>query len=744
MSLATREKLLEKIDWSVTGMDCASCAEKIRGAISPVVGVRDVAVSVMNESLSVSMSVTTGAIAEIESRIARLGYGITRRQVKPSDGHTLTDGDACSGHDHNNAHEHEPGDRPQAVAATSVSRWFGSAKSRFVVVTGLLLGAAWGAKLAGLGAAVEWAFVAACIIGIVPVARRAIAALSMGQPFTIEMLMTIAAVGALVIGAAEEAALVVFLFAVGEVLEGVAADRARASIRALADLVPQTALLVEGTMTREIQAAMLTPGQTVLVRPGDRMPADGEVVDGASDVDESPITGESAPKVKTKGDLVYAGSINRDAALFVRVTRTAEDNTIARIVRLVEEAQDAKAPTERFIDRFSRIYMPAIVVLAILVAILPPLAFEADWQVWIYRALALLLIGCPCALVISVPASIASSMSAGARRGLLLKGGSVLEAASKTRVVAFDKTGTLTRGMPRVTDVRAFGMSEDSLLELTAAVESQSSHPLAQAIVAEATRRGIVLPPVTRAKAVPGRGAEAFVAGIAVIVASPRYAAELNALPAPVAVALATFQGEGKTAVVVVRDGEPAGVVACRDELRADAQEAIDQLRDLGVSAVMLTGDNAATGKAIAGALGIDVRAELLPDAKVAAIRELSANSAVMMVGDGINDAPALATATVGIAMGSGTGVALETADGALLGDRVADVARLIRLARATMTNIRQNVALALGLKAVFLVTSLFGFTGLWLAILADTGATVLVTLNALRLLRFESHAREQ
>lgn len=736
---------IESLHWSVKGMDCAGCAVKIKGAIGPVPGVLDVSVSVMGQTLTVGAEAGSNPAAEIERRVSLLGYDISRQSTpKSAAGARATpahahDHEHHAGHDHHHGHDHADG---FASRNEDEMRWFDTSKGRLVVTTGALLGFAVLAKLLDLGSVVGWGFTLACVIGVVPIARRAIAALSMGQPFTIEMLMTVAAAGALAIGAAEEAALVVFLFAIGEVLEGVAADRARAGIRALGDLIPQTALVVTGGSTREVRAATLVPDQIVLVRPGDRIPADGEIASGNSGIDESPVTGESVPKSKSVGDPVFAGSINREAAIEIRVTRRAEDNTISRIIRLVEEAQDKKVPTERFIDRFSRLYMPAIVALALLVAIVPPLAIDGDWQTWIYRALALLLIGCPCALVISVPASIASSLSAGARRGLLLKGGAVIEAAALTQVVAFDKTGTLTQGKPTITDVRAFHGSEGENISFAASVEAQSSHPLAQAVSAEALRRGLTVAPASQAAAIPGRGVEALVAGAKITVASPRYAAELGALPAPVTEILARLQGDGKTVVVVVRDGVATGLIAFRDEPRADAKSAIDELTALGVRAVMLTGDNAATGRAIAGALGIDVRAELLPDAKVDAIRELAKSANVMMIGDGINDAPALASASVGIAMGSGTAVALETADGALMGDRVADAPRLIRLARATMANIRQNIAMALALKAVFLVTSVLGLTGLWIAILADTGATVLVTLNALRLLRFNSDVK--
>jgi Cd2+/Zn2+-exporting ATPase len=345
------------------------------------------------------------------------------------------------------------------------------------------------------------------------------------MPFTIEMLMTIAATGALFIGAAEEAALVVFLFAVGEVLEGVAADRARASIRALGDLVPKTAIVEENGATRQVDAAALAIGQTVLVRPGDRIPADGEITDGISGIDESPVTGESVPKTKGVGEPVFAGSVNSEAALRVRVSKAAEDNTIARIIRLVEEAQEARAPTERFIDRFSRIYMPAIVGLALLVALVPPLLLGGEWSVWIYRALALLLIGCPCALVISVPAAIAASLSAGARQGLLMKGGVVIEAAAKTGIVAFDKTGTLTEGRPRVTEVVGADRTvRADVVALAAAVETGSSHPLAMAILEREGGRRFRYKPRRGNAAIAGQGVTGVLDGVAIFVGAPRHA----------------------------------------------------------------------------------------------------------------------------------------------------------------------------------------------------------------------------
>jgi Cd2+/Zn2+-exporting ATPase len=764
MSEAARET---SCDWTVTGMDCGSCATKIKDAVTRLPGVSGVEVGIMSERLRLTLDEGQTGRDKIEKTVRALGYEIAPRaagakkdfvlpgaQSVPEQSDMHQDHDhsahAAAGHDHS-GHDHGPEaastkrddsghGSPGHVhddPADRGKRWYQTAKGRLVIFTALLLGAAWVIEYLApeIG---KWAFVAACLIGVAPVAQRAFAALRMGQPFTIESLMTIAAIGALFINAAEEAALVVFLFAVGEVLEGVAAGKARDGIRALANLVPKTAQLVTGDSTREVPAASLSVGQTVLVRPGDRIPADGEIVDGTSGVDESPVTGESVPKTRGPGDAVFAGAINTEAALRVKVTKGPEDNTIARIIRLVEEAEEARAPTERFIDRFSRWYMPAIVAVAALVVLVPPLAFGQPWDTWVYRGLALLLIGCPCALVISVPASIASAMSTGARRGLLMKGGAVIEAAAKVDVVTFDKTGTLTHGRPQVTDVVPFGATtEAELLSVAAGVETGSSHPLAIAILNKAKDAGVSALPAQDAKALMGKGVVATVGGTPAWVASPRYAMEHGGLDGLGLRQATIFEEDGKTAVAVFREKTPLGLIAMRDEPRADAKDAVRQLTAMGVTSVILTGDNPRTAAAIAGSLGLKFEADMLPEDKLAYIREIGTQGGVMMIGDGINDAPALKQASVGVAMGSGTDVALETADAAILRDRVTDIPATIRLSRAAMANIRQNVTIALGLKAVFLVTSVFGLTGLWIAILADTGATVLVTLNALRLLRF-------
>ncbi|MDA8251898.1 MAG: heavy metal translocating P-type ATPase, partial [Rhodospirillales bacterium] len=487
---------------------------------------------------------------------------------------------------------------------------------------------------------------------------------------------------------------------------------------------------------RAVPASSLQVGQVVLVRPGDRVPTDGTVLEGRTETDESPVTGESVPVSKAEGDALVAGSINGGGVVQMRVTRTVADNTVSRMLHLVEEAQANRAPTARFIERFSAIYTPAVVVAVALTMLLPPLLAGAAWETWIYRGLALLLIGCPCALVLSTPAAIASGIAAGARRGLLIKGGAALETIGRIRVVAFDKTGTLTRGEPHVTDVIACSSIERSVLGLAASVEKGSSHPIGRAILARAEADGIPLRPVAAARAIPGQAVTGTIAGKLVVVGAPRHLAPAGALPADTRERIAALEEAGKTVVLVMAGTDVAGVIAVQDAPRADAASGVQALRALGIRPVMLTGDTRRSAAWMARALGIELQSELLPADKLRAIAALQRHGPVAMVGDGINDAPALAAASVGIAMGSGTDVALETADAALLGSKVGGVASLVRLSRATMTNIRQNVVIALGLKAVFLITTLGGLTGLWPAILADTGATVLVTLNALRLLR--------
>ncbi len=691
---------------NVQGMDCGGCERKVESALEGLSQVEQVSASSMSGTVSVTGYVGQALDHDALSRtLAKIGYPVV--DASPT--------------------------------ASSTPPWWGSAKGRLVLVSGALLVIAWllAWRLPEVGA---WPFILATLVGWVPIGQAAWRALRMGNPLTIEMLMTIAALGALAIGAAAEAAVVVFLFAVGELLEGVAAGQARRRIAALANLAPSTARLLEGDAIRDVPADALTPGQRVLVRPGDRVPCDGRIVTGASHLDESPINGESVPRQRAVGEDIWAGTVNLDAALEVEVTRGAADNTIARIIHLVEEAQAAKAPVARFIDRFARWYMPLVVGVALLVAVVPPWLTGLAWSESVYRALALLLIACPCALVISTPAAIAAGLSTAARRGLLIKGGAVLEQLGKLQRVAVDKTGTLTAGAPSVTDVEGWDEpSEQEIVRLAAALEQDSNHPVAKAIVQHAQKLGLSLGRASESQAQAGQGVSGQFEGRELTLVSPRHWRGTQSQQA----CIAALEAQGKT-VVLLLDGECAlGVVALRDEPREDTPAAIAALNRLGVSVVMLSGDNARTVAAMGEQLGIDAEGELMPEDKAQRVRDWQAQGLgpVGKVGDGINDAPALAAADVGIAMGGGTDVALETADAALLKNRVMGVAELIALSRATLRNVKTNVALALGFKALFLVSTVLGITGMWVAVMADTGATVLVTLNAMRLLgyRFRS-----
>ena len=725
--------------YRVTGMDCAACAAKIETAVSRLPGVQNVSVSATAGTMRLSHAEDVSLLPAIKAQLKKLGYG-----VFPADGEKPGAESRAPAHDHAHGHDHDH-DHGKAGshghshgAADGQGAWWLTRKGMLTIGCGVALGLAYG--IGRLYPPVEWwAFLAALCVGLLPIANRAFAAARAGTPFSIETLMTIAAVGAVIIGAAEEAAAVVFLFLVGELLEGVAASRARASIQSLATLVPKTAYLERNGMVEEVPAESLSVGATILVRPGDRIAADGEIVEGESAIDEAPVTGESVPKRKTAGDAVFAGTINTDAVLRVKVTAAAADNTIARVVKLVEEAQESKAPTERFIDRFSKVYTPGVLVLGALVAVLPPLLMGGNWSEWIYKGLAILLIGCPCALVISTPAAIAAALSAGARRGLLIKGGAILEALGSINAMALDKTGTLTEGKPKVTDIIAIGRGEANVLSMAAALETGSSHPLALAILDKAKAEKVPVPPASQAFALGGKGVSGKVGGKEIFLGSPSAAGERATLSADHLARIAALNDEGKSVSVLIAAGEPAGIIAMRDEPRADAQSGLAALKAAGVEPVMLTGDNERTAAAIAKGLGLPVHAEMLPEDKQRVVRELQASGRkVAKVGDGINDAPALAAADVGIAMGGGTDVALETADAAVLHGRVGDLAAMIQLSRRALANIHQNIAVALGLKAVFLVTTIIGITGLWPAILADTGATVLVTANAMRMLAWK------
>jgi Cd2+/Zn2+-exporting ATPase len=583
-------------------------------------------------------------------------------------------------------------------------------------------------------------FLAAVLAGGVFPAQRAWSSIRKGK-LDINALMVIAVTGAMFIGEWEEAAMVVFLFAVAQWLESRSVERARAAIRSLLDLAPPEARIDDGSGERMLPIDRVLPGQRMLVRPGERVALDGTVLDGRSDVNQAPITGESVPVEKVVGDEVFAGTINGHGSLAVSVTRRGDDTTLARIIHLVEEAQARRAPIQQFIDRFAAWYTPAVVAAAAAIGVVPIL-MGLPPETWIYRALVVLVVACPCALVISTPVSMVSALAGAARHGVLIKGGASLERLAGVSAIAFDKTGTLTRGEVSVGAAEPLdGVESRELLRLAASVEQQSEHPIAQAIVAAARAQGIAFPVASGVRALPGLGVEGEVDGHRVLCAAPKYFSGRAPLGATSVALSDRLTGNGLSPVVVMRDTEPIGIIGVSDRERDGAAEVVADLRRHGVTRVaMLTGDVASSARAVGARVGVDeVRAELLPADKVEAVTTLRRNGAVAMIGDGINDAPALAAADVGIVMGAiGSDAAIETADVALMTDDLSKVAWAIRLSRATLRNVRVNVAIALGLKAAFVVAAAAGVATLWMAVLADTGASVIVLANALRLRRFQ------
>jgi Cd2+/Zn2+-exporting ATPase len=729
----------------VTGLDCADCALKLEGALQHTDGVVSATTSFGAATLKVVFDPHEIVFDQVLERVRRLGYDtVEGRVVRESH------------------HDHEAAAGGQAGGQRSLLR---DPRTALTAVSGVAVAAGFAAEALAPSLS-PLLFAAAVVSGGYLTARAAWYSLR-ARSVDMNVLMTIAVIGAIAIGQWSEAGLVVFLFALGNLLQALTMDRTRRAVRALVELAPAEAHIVDGDHTHTVAAAAIRPGDLVRALPGERLPVDGVVVDGQAGVDQSPITGESMPVSKTPGDEVFAGSIVQGGALTVQAATAVSDNTIAKIIHLVEEAQAQRAPLQTTIDRFAAKYTPVVVAAAAAVALLPPLLFGQPFSTWFYRGLALLIISCPCALVISTPVSFLAALGAATRRGVLIKGGAYLEEAGAIRAMAFDKTGTLTTGVPRVTDVVSLdGDQGERLLARAAAVERSSEHPLARAIVAEAERlegghahtghehdgdahdghmhNGLVHPAVTRFRAIPGQGARADLDGETVLVGKPELFGSGGSLPAApgrdglFAAELRRLELEGKTVVVIGTPERVEGLVAVADAIRPEARAALASLRRRGVRHIaLLTGDNEATAAAIGREAGVDeVRAGLLPEEKVAAVRELAARyGAVAMVGDGVNDAPALAAATVGIAMGvAGADAALETADIALMGDDLSAVAATLRLSRATTSVIRENIALAIAIKAVFLVLAPLGLVTLWMAVFADMGTSLAVIANGMRL----------
>lgn len=578
-------------------------------------------------------------------------------------------------------------------------------------------------------------FAAAIITGGYPLFKTGLQNLIRLQ-FDMKTLMTIAIIGAAVIGQWSEGAVVVILFAISEVLESYSMEKARGSIRSLMELSPQEATIIRKGQETLVSIDMIRIEDVMIVKPGQRIAMDGVVVEGTSTVNQAAITGESVPVEKNINDEVFAGTINENGFLKIKVTKLAEDTKIAKIIHLVEEAQGEKAPSQRFVDRFARYYTPVIMGIALLVAVVPPLAFGGGWKEWVYQGLAVLVVGCPCALVVSTPVSIVTAIGNAARNGVLIKGGNYLEEAGMLSAIAFDKTGTLTKGLPVVTDFINYS-GDPQIFSIVAALERRSQHPLASAILREADTEDIL---VEEFVSLTGKGVSGKVYDQVYFVGNSKL---FKTIPEETFVKIEEMQAQGKTVIIVGTDQEILALVAVADVVRKESQAVIGRLYDLGIKkTIMLTGDHTKTAEAIAGLVRVtDLQAELLPEEKLEVMKKLKADyGRVAMVGDGVNDAPALAAATVGIAMGgAGTDAALETADIALMNDDLKKLPFTINLSRKTLTIIKQNISFSIIIKLLALLLVIPGWLTLWIAIFADMGTTLLVTLNGLRLLKVKA-----
>ena len=691
---------------TVEGMDCSDCVTVIEHGVGRMEGVLAVNVNYPAQKMRVEFDTQKTDRAAIKKRIRGLGY---------------------------------------TVPDVGLRSWLYSNREVLTsLAAGLLLIIGWaGETFLGLPhlAAVSL-YVVAYVLGGWEITQHAWHAL-WERHFDTDTLMVAAALGAAVLGDFAEGALLLFLFSLGHALEERALDRARAAVSALAELAPKTALVKRDGQEIELPVEQLQLQDTVIIRPGVRVPVDGSVLSGQSGVDQSPVTGESVPVDKAPGDPVFAGSVNGEGALEVRVGRLARDSTLARVMKLVEEAQTQQSPTQQSVEKFSRVFVPGVLAITALVIIVPPL-FGVPFQLSFLRAMTLLVAASPCALALGTPATILAGIAQAARNGVLIKGGVHLENLGRLRAIAFDKTGTVTRGKPEVTDVLAFGTTDqDTLLALAAAIENHSGHPLAQAIVRAANSKGLELPQIGDVESITGQGVRTNYNGQTIRVGNLKMMSEARVtLPDPAQKQMDVLQTAGKTIMALALGDQLVGAIAVADTLRPDAATTMQALKRLGVKGtIMLTGDNVRVAGAIAKEVGLtDFRADLMPEDKVTAIQALNQEfTYTAMVGDGVNDAPALANATVGIAMGgAGTDVALETADVALMGDDLSKLPFAVGLGRATRAIILQNLWIALGVIAVLVVASLTGLTRIGVAIVFHEGSTILVVLNALRLLGYK------
>ena len=697
----------------IQGLDCPDCAKVLEDDLRGVAGVEKVGLEFMRGSLHVTGNFDTKIVHE---RIQALGYSV--RDAAPN--------------------------LPVKQGGNSFSAFWVYLFKRFEFKLALLGGSLllFSFLLTNFNVP-DWSILfirlSALSLAGYPVFRSGLKNLFANRFFNINFLMMMAAVGAVVIGEFLEAAIMLILFTVSEALEGYTNDRARAVLSEFTTLAPGTALRITLQGEEDVPVESLNIGDVILVRSGERFPMDGEVVDGFSDVDQAPITGESLPVEKGENDPVFAGTINQSGSLEYRVTALAANTTLAKIIHAVEAAQGNRAPTQRFVDRFAQVYTPAVCVTALLMALIPPLFFAADWLVWIYRALVLLVVACPCALVISTPVTVVSGLATAARKGILIKGGVYLERGRKLTTLALDKTGTLTSGNPEQTDFINFTECGSLVPSLAVSLASRSDHPVSQALVCAEQQEELQIQEIVDFTAIPGRGVSGKIGDQLYYLGNHRLINELGLLTTSLEEQLDKLEQQGKTVVLLTTETKVLGLFAVADTIRETSSQAVEELHRLGVKTMILTGDNPHTANAIAQQVGIDeAYGNQLPEDKLSTIESLlNQNHTVGMVGDGINDAPALARADIGFAMGAaGTDTAIETADVALMDDDLRKLPTFIRLSRATSAILTQNITFALGVKAIFIALTFAGDVTMWMAVFADMGTSLLVVFNGLRLLR--------
>lgn len=713
----------------IHGMDCGSCAKTVEAGLQKLVGVSNVSVSFATERLQLLYDPQFMGEEIICDRIKHLGY--TVEQSVESNFHH---------HEHNHAQKNpKPTVKPDA---TNWQFWIHNRRGQSVILAGVGLVLGLIAQKLALPIWIARVFYGVgIIIAGYPVARAGLFELRIRRA-DMNLLMSISVIGAIILGDWFEASLVVFLFSLGSTLQLISIGRTRNAIRALMDLTPATATVKRNGKEATVPVESVQVNDIITVRPGQRIALDGLVMDGTSAVDQSPITGESIPEDKAIGDRVYAGTMNQTGFMEIKVTHAASDTTVAKIIHLVESAQESRAPSQQWVDKFAAIYTPIVILIAFLIAVIPPLAFAQPFNVWIYRALVMLVIACPCSLVISTPVSIVSAIGAATRQGVLFKGGHALETVGKLDTLAFDKTGTITQGLPLVKGIYDIGkVSKEMVLLIAASLEMRSEHPLAKAIVTEAKKQGMELATPDNFKSFPGQGIWATLGQQTYIVGNRRLFKEVGVpISSEAEDMLVKIEESGQTPVLV-GDKEFLGALALADGLRLEASEALRQLKRIGVKQlVMLTGDRNAVAAAIAKEVGIqEYHGELLPEDKLNSIKTRRSTGVVGMVGDGINDAPALAAADISFALGT-IDIALETADVVLVGSDLRKLAYAVDLSRRTVSVIQQNVVFSLVTKGLFLLLGTFGFVGLAVAVLADTGTSLLVTANGMRLFRVKDN----